>query len=235
MPVAIFDIDGTLTDTMEVDVECYEAAILAELEVEIPADWPTFNEVTNSAILATACQRMGRQVPDREVQDRIANRVANLLEAALESAPDRFRAIPGAESIFRVLEEAGWQVAMATGAWRPSALVKLRGAGVPFDGVPLASSSDHPARAEIIRHAVRGLSNADPGPFVYIGDGVWDGRASMSLGYSFIGVGSGPRSDQLREVGATAVVSDFSDPELFLRHLSRIAGGPDSQVVALPR
>lgn len=222
MPIAVFDIDGTLTDTCDVDVECYEAAVLAELGLEIPNDWPTFDEVTDAAILATACHRVGRPVPEQEVQNRIAHRVGELLEAAWEAGPERFRAIPGAENIFRILTEAGWQVAMATGAWRPSALVKLRAAGVPFEDTPLASSSDHPARAEIIRHAVHSLPHGDPGPFVYIGDGVWDGRASLSLGYSFIGVGMGRRAEELTRVGATAVVPDFSDPHRLLEHLGTL-------------
>lgn len=222
MPVAVFDIDGTLTDTYEVDVECYEAAVLAELGLEIPSDWPTFDEVTDAAILATACHRLGRPIPDQEVQSRIAHRVAELLEAAYAEGPDRFRAIPGAVGIFQTLTEAGWTVAMATGAWRPSALVKLRAAGVPFEGTPLASSSDHPSRAGIIRHAVNSLPSGCEGPFVYIGDGVWDGRASLSLGYAFVGVASGSKAEQLKDVGASAVVPDFSDAALFLGHLTTL-------------
>lgn len=225
MPVAVFDIDGTLTDTFDVDVECYEAAVRAEIDLEIPGDWPTFDEVTDAAILATACERLGRPTPDRVTQDRIARRVADLLQAVLNRAPERFNAVPGAADIFRVLSDAGWSVAMATGAWRPSALVKLRGAGIPHEGVPLASASDHTARADIIRHAVRGFASGDSGPFVYIGDGVWDGRASLRLGYSFIGVANGARGDQLREVGARAIVPDFSDPNALLGHLRGIGAG----------
>lgn len=223
MPIAVFDIDGTLTDTYEVNLECYEAAVFAELGLEIPNDWPTFDEVTDAAILATTCHRSGRPVPEQEVQNRIAHRVAELLEAAWAERPDRFRAIPGAEGIFEILKDAGWKVAMATGAWRPPALVKLRVSGMPFEDTPLASSSDHPSRAEIIRHAVSGLAREDDGPAVYIGDGVWDGRASLSLGYSFIGVGTGSRAEKLKEVGAVAVIPDFSDPQLLLSHLGRLA------------
>lgn len=222
MPVAVFDVDGTLTDTFDVDVECYEEGVRTELGLEIPSDWPTFDEVTDAAILATACRRVGRPVPDRETEDRVATRVAELLEGVRSTAPERFRAIPGAETVFELLTDAGWQVAMATGAWRPSALVKLEGAGVPYQGVPLASCSDHPARADIIRHAVRKLSS-DDGPFVYVGDGVWDGRASLSLGYSFIGVATGSRGASLKNVGATAVVPDFRDPDALLGALERIA------------
>jgi len=225
MPVAVFDIDGTLTDTFDVDAECYEEAIRRELGLDIPSDWPTFDEVTDPAILRTACERLGRPFPDEVTRDRIARGVAALLEEVLERQPERFRAIPGAREIFGVLKGMGWNVAMATGAWRASALVKLRGAGIPHLDIPLASSSDHPARADIIRHAVRGFSAEDAGPFVYIGDGVWDGRASLSLGYSFIGVASGSRGAQLKEVGASAVVPDFRDPGILAGHLKRLATG----------
>lgn len=225
MPIAVFDIDGTLTDTLHVDIECYETAIRAELGLEIPSDWSTFDEVTDTAILATACERQGVPVPEPAVEERIALLVAQLLAEAFLETPERFRPIPGATEVFGRLEEAGWKVAMATGAWRPSALVKLDGAGIPHDGVPLASSSDHPARAEIIRHAVRAASS-DPSPVFYVGDGVWDGRAAGSLGYSFVGVARGPRCDELRGVGAVAVFPDFSDGGAFVEHLDRIASEP---------
>lgn len=122
MPFAVFDIDGTRTDTMEVDVACYEAAVRAKLGLDIPEDWPEGDEVTDDAILETACRRAGRPVPAPHVQDRIADRVAQL-------------------------RNAGWKVAMATGAWRPSVTVELRAAEVPFKGVVLARSSDHRSRA----------------------------------------------------------------------------------------
>lgn len=218
MGIVVFDIDGTLTDTTEVDVECYEAAVLEEIGLVIPGDWPAFDDVTDSAILAVACERQGMPVPAPAVQSRMAERVGELLDHALRRDPERFRPIAGAREVFALLESAGWSVAMATGAWRPSALVKLRGGSIPHDGVPLATSSDHHARAEIILHAVQAVSH-DQAPVVYVGDGVWDGRAAKSLGYSFIGVGQGARASELRAVGASAVVADFADGAAFLRHV----------------
>ena len=220
--IAVFDIDGTLTDTNDVDVECYEAAVLSEIGVEIPSEWPSFDDVTDAAILAEACRRQGIEIPRPSVQERIADKIGELLTAALEGAPDRFRPVPGALEIFGHLQRRGWSVAMATGAWRPSALVKLRGAGIPHDGVPLASASDHWARAEIIRRAVAAISPR-PARVVYVGDGIWDGRAARALGYSFLGVGSAERAPDLREAGAGAVVRDFTDPDAVLGHLSRLA------------
>lgn len=226
MPLAIFDIDGTLTDTVAVDLECYEAAVLEEWGVQIPTEWPSFVEVTDSAILATACARAGRPVPDPQTERRIAVNVGARLEAELQRSPGRFRPIPGAPAIFEVLRQSGWTVAMATGAWRPSALVKLGGAGIPHAGVPLATSTEHPARRDIIARAVSVAVEAaaleDSGPVVYFGDGVWDGRAAASLGCTFIGVGL-DRAEALRAAGARVVIPDFGDSASVLAHLDAVA------------
>lgn len=224
MPIAVFDIDGTLTDTMDVDVECYEAAILELLGVQIPDDWPTLDEVTDSAILAAACERNGHPVPDPPAERRIADRVAELLTAALERSPERFLPIPGARGVFRALRTAGFRIAMATGAWRPSALVKLAGAGIPTEGVPLATSTDHAARSDIIRRAVASVGHPESGEVVYVGDGVWDGRAATALGYGFVGVGPRGQEDRLKHAGAVGVVPDLLDVDRLLAELRRAGG-----------
>ena len=110
---------------------------------------------------------------------------------------------------------------MATGAWRPSTLVKLDAAGIPRGTVPLATSTERAARSEIILHAVESLGSGATGPVVYVGDGVWDGRAAAALGYGFVGVGPASRRDALARVGAAGVVRDFSDPGRLLACLDR--------------
>jgi len=217
LPIVVFDIDGTLTDTVEVDVACYEAAILETIGLEIPSDWPTFDEVTDAGILARACELEGRPVPDPETEAEIAARVGALLSDLLRRAPERFLPIAGAEAVFDALRAAGWHVAMATGAWRPSAEVKLRGAGLRAEGVPLATCSDRRSRPDIIRHAVEMTAGGVEADVVCVGDGTWDGRAARSLGYGFVGVGDRLRDPALREVGAVDVLPDFGDLDRLLR------------------
>lgn len=208
-PLVVFDIDGTLTDTTDVDVECFERAVLEVVGVEIPATWTSFDEVTDPAIVETACRLAGQRTPDEKTLRRAAERTGELLERALTAAPSRFSPVPGASTIFARLRAAGCRVAMATGAWRPSAEVKLRGAGIADASVPLATSSEYRARWEIIREAVGRAGGDGEGTTVYVGDGVWDGRAALELGYRFVGVGVGDRAQRLREVGADIVVPDL--------------------------
>lgn len=215
MPIVIFDVDGTLTETTAVDTECYTAAVRAELGVEVPDDWSAYDEVTDAAILARACALAGYAPPDRQATDRVAARVASMLRRACEAEPHRFRPVAGARTIFGALTAAGWCVSIATGAWRPSALVKLRGARIPHRGVPLASATDHAERVEIVRRAARAHPAAG-GPVVYVGDGVWDARAAARAGYAFVGVASGAKAAALREAGATVVVPDLRDPRAII-------------------
>ncbi len=223
--LVVFDIDGTLTDTMSVDMECYATALGEELGVDLPSDWETLDEITDSAILAAACDRCGHPCPDAATEDRIARRVGRLLEAELERAPERFLPIPGARTVFSRLREAGWRVAMATGAWRASSLVKLRGAVIPHEGVPLATSSEHRTRRDIIRRAVAANGDDGSASVVYVGDGVWDGRAARGLGYGFVGVGPRTKEPALRDVGACRVIPDFTDFDSFLSTVELAAAG----------
>jgi phosphoglycolate phosphatase-like HAD superfamily hydrolase len=56
----------------------------------------------------------------------------------------------------------------------------------------------------------------------YVGDGVWDLRASRSLGYRFIGVGFYDTGRALRDEGAACVFSDFTDRAAFLAVLAEV-------------
>jgi len=56
----------------------------------------------------------------------------------------------------------------------------------------------------------------DFGSAVYVGDGVWDARASRRLGIPFIGVATDGQAARLTAEGAARVFTDYSDTDLFL-------------------
>ena len=220
--IAVFDIDGTLTDTMGVDIECYIAAVREVVGIEIPKQWEAYDEITDAAVLETACRLRDFPRPTPDLQRRTALRLAGMLREALASTPHRFQPIPGARDVFDLVRRAGWRVAMATGAWRPSAMVKLDGAEIPSEGVPLATCSEETARRDIILRAVAQVDGTPSSEVVYVGDGTWDGRAAASLGYGFIGIGRGDRAEALRSAGAGAVFEDLSDGAALLDALERV-------------
>jgi phosphoglycolate phosphatase-like HAD superfamily hydrolase len=218
--IAIFDIDGTLTDTNLVDEECYLAAVRQELGCDVGPDWGGIQDVTDAQILRALWARE-RAVPFPEVVERsVVSRFVRLLEREVVDRPQRFRAVPGARQVFGLARRLGWSPAIATGAWRESALLKLRTAAIPFDGVPLSTSSEHVARADIIARLLMSAPGPAPKAVVYFGDALWDVRAAEVLGIRFVGVGRGPAAELLRAAGADLVIGDFRDSDALAEALS---------------
>jgi len=225
--LAVFDIDGTLTDTNAVDEECYLRAVAEVLGLEAAAlDWSQAPHVTDSALLRWLCERhCGRTLGDGEAEATIG-RFLELLRAELAAAPGRFRATPGAPAVIGCLREAGWEVALATGGWEPSARLKLAAAGLAADDLVLASASDAPTRQEILELAADRAMERGGGAFsriVAVGDALWDLRTAAALGWPFVGVASGERASRLRAAGASVVLEDLADPAAFRAALEAAA------------
>jgi phosphoglycolate phosphatase-like HAD superfamily hydrolase len=215
MKLVVFDIDGTLTRTDEIDEVCYVRAFEEELGwTGISTDWAAYPSCTDAAIALEIFACHGGRPPVGGEIERVRRRFLSLLEAALAEGPDLFTEIPGAgEALQRLRSDSRFRVALATGAWEASARLKLRAAGLEVDGIPLATSDDHPDREEIVRHAIA-RAEAGNGPFeciVSVGDGVWDVRTARALGIGFVGIGSGERAERLRREGAERVFEDFRD------------------------
>jgi FMN phosphatase YigB (HAD superfamily) len=107
-----------------------------------------------------------------------------------------FPVIDGAvQFVERIRKSTDLRVAIATGCWRDSALLKLRAAGFNIEGLALATSDDSWSRVEILRAALR-MIDADGEVATYFGDAEWDQRACNELGWEFVAVG--PRLGGIR-------------------------------------
>jgi phosphoglycolate phosphatase-like HAD superfamily hydrolase len=206
-----------LTDTNAVDEECFLRAVADVLGLDAAGlRWSEAPHVTDSDLLRWLCQSYcGRPLREGEAEATIG-RFLELLQRELRSAPERFRAMPGAPAVFGHLRETGWEVALATGGWEPSARLKLVAAGLAAEDLALASASDAPTRPEILELAVRRTSDQRGGAFariVAVGDAVWDLEAAAALGWPFVGVASGERATRLRAAGASIVLQDLADPQ----------------------
>ena len=212
--LAVFDIDGTLTDTNTVDDECFLRAVSDVLEIDVALlDWSGAPHVTDSDLLRWFAERhCGRSVRAGE-SDAVLERFLTLLRQQLGAAPERFAPVAGAPLVFDGLAKANWHVALATGGWESSARLKLRAIGLDSAPVPLASATDAMTRVEILELA-RDRATPDRETFsriVSIGDGVWDVRAAADLRWPFVGIGKDARARRLREAGATTILPDLVD------------------------
>ncbi len=227
LPIAMthllmFDIDGTLTLTNDVDGRCYVQAMSEQLGVAIDDDWSHYRHVTDSGIAAELFDRHQRpcsQLP------AVRERFVALLAQALAADPASCRPVYGANELLgRLRQTPGVAVGLATGGWGPSALAKLEHAGIDASRLAFASADDAETRTEIMALChQRAVSLAGLERFTavtYIGDGLWDAQAAMALGWRFIGVGCGRQADRLRAAGACQVLADFSDDEASVQALT---------------
>jgi phosphoglycolate phosphatase-like HAD superfamily hydrolase len=228
MHLIMFDIDGTLTETMKIDEQCFVRS-LAEVcgFTDIDTDWSNYKHSTDSGIFHEIhLSRTGRPPSVAEISNFRSRFVHLLTEALSEGA---FAAIAGAPRLLsRLAGSAEYRVSLATGGWRDSARLKMTSAGMCFDDYPAASADDAHERESIMKISSRRAVEQHQTQFVstvYIGDGVWDARACRSLGIPFVGIGSGVRAARLASEGAVRVFEDYSDADLFLESMDEVARG----------
>jgi phosphoglycolate phosphatase-like HAD superfamily hydrolase len=217
MNLAIFDIDGTLTETDHVDDICFMQALAnAHAITEISTDWASYPHTTDSAITSHIFQERFNRAPEEAELLKFKSHFVRLLEDYRARDASLFGEIVGASLMLRRLNrEPEWRAAIASGGWRVSATLKLKTAGIEVDDYPAAFADDGLSREEILHTAViKAQTCYRQNSFarvVSVGDGLWDVRAARQLGFPFLGIGSGEGEHKLRRAGATHVIKDFSD------------------------
>ena len=226
MKLAIFDIDGTLTNTNSVDNDCFVKALAeAHAITNIDTDWATYPHTTDSGItLHIFREKFGRSPEETEL-GKFKRCFVNMLSEQYRSNSTSFAEIGGAcIALNRLKRESDWVVAIATGCWRESALLKLKAAKLDIDGIPAAYAEDGLSREEILKAAVSQsmekyrLSSFEK--IVSIGDGLWDVRTARRLSFSFLGVGCVESAAMLYQAGARHVIEDFADYDQLVRFLN---------------
>jgi phosphoglycolate phosphatase-like HAD superfamily hydrolase len=221
MRLVIFDIDGTLTQTMKGDEECFVRS-LAEVcgFSDVDTDWSRYKHATDSGVFHEIYEsRTGRSPSANEISRFRQHFVGLLAQVSSEAA---FAAVAGAPLLLSLLADSTeHRVALATGAWRDSARLKMTSAGLRYDDYPAASSDDALDRESIIRLSIRRAVERYGKIIstVYVGDGVWDARACRTVGIPFIGIAADDRAARLSAEGAVCVFPDFSDTDSFVSSL----------------
>ena len=213
--LVVFDIDGTLTRTYDLDGALYARAFAETFGQPLPSlEWTTYRHVTDRGIAEEALARLGLRASSGDVE-RFSRRFIESLDRALR--PDAERQVAGAAAILDRLRLEGHTVAFATGAWAASARLKLSRSFIEIDRAVLATCDDEPDRLAILASAIERSSKARrPDRVVYVGDGPWDAAAARALGIPFIGIDH----DVTGRLGSGAeptVLRDFSDADAFLR------------------
>jgi HAD superfamily hydrolase (TIGR01509 family) len=218
-PVFLFDLDGTLVDSVYQHVLAWKAALDAEgIELSV---WRIHRKVGMSGGLFT------HQLLRETGIEISAERVRRLRDAhadAYRRQADQIRPLPGARELLEWLSKAGISWAIATSGRMETAGVNLASLGVDPDRTPVITRDQvkyAKPDPDLFLAAAERL-NAPIETAVVVGDSIWDMLAAVrchALGVGLLSGGYGP--DELRQAGAFRV---YEDPADLLRRIDEVGG-----------
>jgi phosphoglycolate phosphatase-like HAD superfamily hydrolase len=215
-PAFLFDLDGTLIDSVYQHVIAWREA-LQEVGISLPV-WKIHRRMGMSGgLLVTALLRELETTLDVETLDRLPDLHADAYARQLATV----RPLPGATKLLRALSEYGVPWVIATSGERRSAGPALELLGLPPD-TPMATR-------DLVRYAkpdpdlflaAAELIEVDISDSTVVGDSVWDlmaARRARAFGIGLLSGGYG--REELIYGGAYRV---YEDPADLLRHLDEV-------------
>jgi HAD superfamily hydrolase (TIGR01549 family) len=204
----IFDLDGTLVDTVYAHVFAWQRA-LAERDMAIDG-WRIHRRIGMSGGLFTraVARELGRTIPEDEAR-AVQARHGELFRELL---PGR-RALPGARELLEELRAAAVAHGIATSGRRPEIDASLAALGVPADMVVVERGDVGRAKPEpdLFLECARRLG-VDAEECFVVGDAVWDLLAARRARMLSIGLLSGGYGeDELLSAGAFRVYRDAAE------------------------
>ena len=205
----IFDLDGTLVDTVSARIAGWVEALVA---AGVPASREQIAPMIGmdgrrlARLVAAAADR---KLTDDEIEE--ADRGAGEAFDRLNRTP---RPLPGVAELFLALRAAGipWVIATSSRKEQVVASVAALGLAMPptiVDGSHVQHAKPAP---DLLLLAAKRLGVAPAGCWA-VGDSTWDMRAAVAGGITAVGVtaGSAVDSDALVEAGASLVVATLGE------------------------
>jgi beta-phosphoglucomutase-like phosphatase (HAD superfamily) len=206
----IFDLDGTLVDTVERRIVAW---LQAFEEAGIPASRDAVSPLIGAdgkAVARRIAKQAGRTLDDDTVET--IDRRSGEIYQALNVDP---RPLPGARELAAALELAGIPWAIGTSSRREQ--VRASVDALMLGKEPTIVDGSHVEHAkpapDLLLMAADQLQ-AEPTRVWYVGDSTFDMQAAVSAGMHPIGVTTGSAdADALREAGAEEVIPSLLDLE----------------------
>ncbi|MGJ4996585.1 HAD family hydrolase [Bradyrhizobium sp. HKCCYLS3077] len=215
----LFDLDGTLVDSVYQHVLAWKTALDAE-NIELSV-WRIHRKIGMSGGLFT--NQLLRETGLAMEPDRI-ERLRQAHADAYRKLGGQVRPLPGARELLAFLTDAGIPWAIATSGRMETASVNLAALGVDPGQSPVVTRDEvryaKPDPDLFLAAAAR--LNAPIERAVVVGDSIWDMLAATrcrALGVGLLSGGYG--SEELRQSGAIRV---YEDPADLLEHIDEVGG-----------
>lgn len=186
--LVLFDIDGTLTDSVELHQKAFRDSLAAIGVSPFHGSFHSFQHHTDSHIARVLYETEHNRTFKRAIRQKFEETLFELITAQKVSE------IPGAAMYVKSLEESEYAVCFATGSLLRAATHKLRLIGLSVHVELLVASDEIEERENIIVQAIcKARTFYQVKSFdriVSIGDGLWDLLAAKKLNLDFIGIGA---------------------------------------------
>lgn len=203
----VFDIDGTLTDSVTVHQKAF-TEVLLEIGVKKVTEFKKFKHHTDSFI--------SKEIYEIDREKLFSKVKINELESALTQkiSCENFKEIEGAKKLIKFIEsKTNFAICYATGSLRRPAEYKLKSIGIKFNAKQLVASDNIYEREKIVSKAIENASKfynvKKFERIISVGDGLWDLLTAKNLGLEFIGVGL-KHKELLIENGAKYVYENLT-------------------------
>src|ERR1700722_332491 len=208
-PVFLFDLDGTLIDSVYQHVIAWHGA-LSKLDIDLSV-WRIHRRIGMSGglFVSALIRETGVTLSEADVvMLQQAHKEGYLAQAG------SVRALPGAARLLSALTERGVRWAIATSSYRATSGHALGLLGLPEDTPMITRDMVQHAKPDPdLFLAAAALLGVDPRHAYVVGDSVWDLLAARRAGAIGIGLLSGGYGrEELERAGADRVYSDPAHP-----------------------
>jgi HAD superfamily hydrolase (TIGR01509 family) len=215
-PSFLFDLDGTLIDSVYQHVIAWRAA-LSDIGIDLSV-WRIHRRIGMSGglFVSALLRETGRSLSKEDI--------ALLQEAhavQYRKQMDSVTALPGARELLAALTRAGLRWAIATSGYASTARPALALLGLPED-TPMVTRDQvrHAKPDPDLFLAAAAILDVDPRYAVVVGDSVWDLLAARRAGALGVGLMSGGYGrEELERAGAYRV---YADPAEMLARIDEL-------------
>ncbi|CAL2075538.1 HAD family hydrolase [Tenacibaculum sp. 190524A02b] len=208
----VFDIDGTLTDSVKIHQKAFTEMLYKIGVSRINSEFKTFKHHTDSFI--------AKEIYETDKGDVFSKSKIIEFEQGLTEkiSAEKIEEIKGAQELINTIEKnTEFGICFATGSLLRPAKHKLNSIKIDYNEELLIASDEIYSREEIVLtaiHRAKEFYNVEKfDRIISVGDGLWDLLTAKNLNLEFIGIGL-KNKKVLIDNGAELVLNDLREFEI---------------------